>query len=87
MNRLRSWMIVVSLALVGAPLTGCDTKSCDEWIEQAESQCCAGKTNCTLVNKSEVQTMCKTVEDKCGSRLECKASVVGASCTVQCGCG
>ena len=88
MSSIKSWMVVVGLAISLCPLFGCSHKSCDDWYKDVVNQCCAGKANCTLtVDKSGFDNMCQPVDDQCGSSLSCSGTASGSTCDIQCSCG
>ena len=70
--------------------SACDTKNCEDWADDIESDCCDGKSNCSLTyqDKKDAIELCKDVEKKCGtSSLECKGEKKSSStCMASCGC-
>jgi hypothetical protein len=86
MSSIKSRIIVIGLATLLSPLSGCNGKSCDELRKDVTNQCCAGKASCSL-DESQFDSLCKQADDKCGSNLTCSGSPSGSTCMVQCGCG
>jgi hypothetical protein len=87
MSSIKSRMVGFCLAALLLPLFGCEGKSCEDLKKDVTNQCCAGKSNCTLDNEAAFDSMCKQVDDKCGTNLTCSGSPSGATCVIQCGCG
>jgi hypothetical protein len=79
-------MVIVSLLAAACP--GCE-KTCDDWVEDVESQCCSNDS-CRLAfakQKSEVSDVCTKVKDRCSAgSLECSGELRTSFCFASCEC-
>ncbi len=85
---IKLYSVIFAIGL-GASLTACESKSCDEWANEMESKCCNGKSGCSLGNKADVVAACNKVADKCGSSSSVECSTTGtssSSCPISCEC-
>jgi hypothetical protein len=84
---MKSYSAIFAFVLA-ALLPACDSsKSCDEWANEMEAKCCAGKAGCSISNKAAVVTACNQVDAQCSGTVECSTSgTSSSSCPIMCAC-